>query len=197
MSTPWPNATLAKFKSKPIETEAEAPATPSELVRVFLAHAQLILGVAVLQFQQVLFRLAMGFNLYFDFDQSDEAFETLQWLTWGFFAVSMVFFGLSMWLIAQSQSVLVSQAGQRHLKELWLRDSTSRWIVGGLAISVVAFVSAYFSAGWLRSLDLVSKQIEAGLQTGSHVILGVLCIVAASLRIKQAIKIGQELDLKR
>jgi hypothetical protein len=189
MTVPWPNAASASIVR---EAGVNAPATVQELARVCLGHAQLVLGAALISFQAVVLRLALGLNDNFDFSQPDQAYETLQWLTLGLFVFQIVLFALALWLAVQSALILSSASGQRFIKELWKRDAATRWITGILATGTAVFIVTYFSASWLEANQMVSRSMESAIQIASHVGFGVICIVAASLQIKHAMKIALE-----
>jgi hypothetical protein len=189
MTTPWPNAVVANSASIFGAVEVEAPATPKQLARVCLAHAQLILGVAMMMFHQAVFRLALGLSVNFDYTQSEQAFNILQSLTLALAVLSFVIFGLFFWLLFKCNSVLNSNLSRRLIKQLWSQDPTSRWVVAIAGIGIASFLTIYFGAGMLEGQDLISKSMENSIQVASSIIGGVVLVVAASLRITQAMKI--------
>jgi magnesium-transporting ATPase (P-type) len=187
MTVPWPNAASASIMQ---EAEVNRPATVQELACVCLARAKFVLSAALISFAAVVLRLALGLHVNFDYSQSDQAYETLQRLTLGLFVLQIVLFALALWVAVRSAPILSSASGQRIGRELWKRDAVTRWITGILATGAVVFITTYFVASWLEASQMVSRSIESAIQIASHVGFGVICIVVASLQIKQAINIA-------
>jgi hypothetical protein len=190
MTTSPSDTALLNPASTTRASENLPPATLMQLARACLAHAQILLGVAVSQIGCVLMKQPS--RLYGDYDptQTEQLRSNLEFSAISALGVSGSITILGIWMMARPVSMVMSKAMQRAYKELWHSGRTPKWVVGFAVIACVLFAAAIFGLLWLNIQKLLSSDILDASITFLHLAFATVPLVGAYLRVQQAIKYG-------
>jgi hypothetical protein len=189
MITSQPNTISQGENLNEDQTAGLSAATRKELANACLAHAQLMIATAMIQFIAIIMMSLDFTEEFFDFYPSQVAYNNSTFVLSLASVALLAIFALSTWIFITSGFYKKSALMRQYPYIFWPKGAAGIWAYVALGLLLVLMVSGIVAIGWMQHEKLIPNGMGKVSQIFFTLTFMVGALIFAVMRIRQAIKL--------